>query len=105
MSPLARRLRAADYFTLGFGTMVGVGWLVLMDDWLARGGPVGVMLGFAIGGLALLPLAIVYGRLVTAIPDAGSEIAYVAGAFSWGAGSPPPCRVSWAHRTPVPWEA
>src|SRR5438552_10232135 len=77
-------LSTVEYFTLGFGTMVGVGWLVLMDDWLRRGGPVGVMLGFAIGGLALLPIALVYGRLVVAMPDAGSEIAYTARVFPPG---------------------
>ena len=105
MSPLARRLRAADYFTLGFGTMVGVGWLVLMDDWLARGGPVGVMLGFAIGGLALLPIAIVYGRLVTAIPDAGSEIAYVARIFSSRASFATGWMMMLAYLIVCPWEA
>ena len=41
MTRLARKLRVVDYFTLGFGTMVGAGWLVLMDDWLTRGGPAG----------------------------------------------------------------
>ena len=34
VTTLARKLRAVDYFTLGWGTMVGVGWLVIMDDWL-----------------------------------------------------------------------
>jgi hypothetical protein len=34
MSHLARKLRLTDYFTLAWGTMVGVGWLVVMDDWL-----------------------------------------------------------------------
>src|SRR2546422_1801626 len=47
-SSLARRLHSTDYFTLAFGTMVGAGWLVVMDDWLSRGGPLGVVLGFAI---------------------------------------------------------
>src|SRR6266576_3478483 len=84
MPTLARQLRITDYFTLGFGTMVGVGWLVLMDDWLQRGGPAGVVLGFAIGGLALVPIGLVYGRLVAAIPDAGSEIAYTAMVFRPG---------------------
>src|SRR5437016_6301374 len=73
MNQLARRLRTVDYFTLGFGTMVGVGWLILMDDWLQRGGPLGGILGFLIGATILLPVAYVYGRLVMAIPDAGSE--------------------------------
>ena len=62
------RLFAVEYFTFGFGTMVGVGWLVLMDDWLGRGGPAGTMLGFFLGGLLLLPIARVYGSLVRRIP-------------------------------------
>lgn len=62
--------------------MVGVGWLVVMDDWLQRGGPLGAILGFAIGGAALLPIGYVYGRLVIEIPDAGSEIAYTERVFS-----------------------
>jgi basic amino acid/polyamine antiporter, APA family len=82
MTTLARKLRALDYFTLAFGTMVGVGWLVVMDDWLLRGGPLGAILGFAIGGAALLPIGYVYGRLVIEIPDAGSEIAYTEKAFT-----------------------
>jgi len=48
-------------FALAFGTMVGVGWLVLMDDWLGRGGPLGAILGFALGGILLLPVGYVYG--------------------------------------------
>src|SRR5689334_13091424 len=81
---LARKLRTVDYFTLAFGTMVGTGWLVVMDDWLRRGGPLGAIAGFAVGGLILLPVGYVYGRLVMALPDAGSEIAYTARVFSPG---------------------
>jgi hypothetical protein len=55
MTQLARKLRVTDYFSLGWGTMVGVGWLVVMDDWLLRGGPLGGILGFAIGGILLAP--------------------------------------------------
>lgn len=81
MSHLARKLRLIDYFTLAWGTMVGVGWLVVMDDWLLRGGSLGALLGFAIGGVLLFPIGWVYGRLVTAMPDAAGEIAYTAAAF------------------------
>ncbi|HXJ96451.1 MAG TPA: APC family permease [Terriglobia bacterium] len=81
MVTLARKLRLTDYFTLAFGAMVGVGWLVVMDDWLGRGGPLGAILGFAAAGAALVPIGYVYGRLVQAIPDAGSEIAYTHRAF------------------------
>jgi len=81
MTTLARKLRGIDYFTLGWGTMVGVGWLVVMDDWLLRGGVLGAILGFAIGGALLFPVAYVYGRLVRAIPDAAGEVAYTAEVF------------------------
>ena len=52
-----------------------------MDDWLLRGGVLGAILGFAIGGALLLPIGYVYGRLVIAIPDAAGEIAYTARVF------------------------
>jgi amino acid transporter len=74
-------LSTVEYFTFGFGTMIGVGWVVLMDDWLSRGGPAGGMLGFLIGGLLLFPIAHTYGRLVQRIRDAGAEIAYTEGIF------------------------
>jgi amino acid permease len=50
ISQLHGSLSTVEYFTFGFGTMIGVGWLVLMDDWLSRGGPGGSMLGVLIGG-------------------------------------------------------
>lgn len=78
---LRRTLRAKEYFTLAFGSMVGVGWMLVIDDWLSRGGAAGAMLGFLIGGLALVPIAYVYGRLTERIPDAGSEIAYTRAVF------------------------
>ena len=81
MTTLARQLRVADYFTLAFGTMVGVGWLVLMDDWLGRGGPLGATLGFGLGGLILLPVGYVYGQWIQRLPDAAGEAAYTAQVF------------------------
>jgi APA family basic amino acid/polyamine antiporter len=78
---LARKLRLHDYFALAFGTMIGTGWLVLMDDWLGRGGPLGAALGFAIGGIILLPVGYVYGQWVKRLPDAAGEAAYTAQVF------------------------
>jgi basic amino acid/polyamine antiporter, APA family len=81
MPTLARKLRLHDYFALAFGTMIGTGWLVLMDDWLGRGGPAGAALGFAIGGVILLPVGYVYGQWVKRLPDAAGEAAYTAQVF------------------------
>ena len=105
MSVLARKLRLTDYFALAFGTMVGVGWLVVMDDWLARGGPVGAILGFAIGGALLLPVAYVYGQWVERLPDAAGEAAYAAQVFP----APVSYFTGWmmllAYFIVCPWEA
>jgi APA family basic amino acid/polyamine antiporter len=78
---LARKLRLHDYFALAFGTMVGTGWLVLIDDWLGRGGPLGGILGFVLGGIVLLPVGYVYSQWVLRLPDAAGEAAYTAQVF------------------------
>ena len=85
--------------------MIGVGWLVLMDDWLTRGGPGGAILGFLIGGLLLFPIARTYGQLVQRIPDAGAEIAYTESVMpplvSFGAG----WTMILSYAIVCPWEA
>lgn len=78
MITLAHRLRLVDYFALAFGVMVGTAWLVVMDDILQRGGPLGAILGFTAGALMLLPIGYVYGHLVRAVPDSAAEAAYLA---------------------------
>src|SRR5579864_3685792 len=105
MTNLARKLRVTDYFTLGWGTMVGVGWLVIMDDWLSRGGALGALLGFVIGGALLLPIGWVYGRLVMAMPDAAGEIAYSSAAFSRPVSFATGWMMMLAYFIVCPWEA
>jgi APA family basic amino acid/polyamine antiporter len=105
MSHLARKLRLTDYFTLAWGTMVGVGWLVVMDDWLLRGGSLGALLGFAVGGALLFPIGWVYGRLVAAMPDAAGEIAYTAAAFSRRISFSTGWMMMLAYFIVCPWEA
>src|SRR5258708_15960068 len=78
MTTVARKLHLADYCAMAFGVMVGPAWLVVMDDILERGGPLGALLGFTSGALMLLPIGYVYGHLVRAIPDAAAEAAYIA---------------------------
>ncbi|PYX00104.1 MAG: hypothetical protein DMG89_05575 [Acidobacteria bacterium] len=105
VTTLARKLRVVDYFTLGWGTMVGVGWLVVMDDWLLRGGVLGGILGFAIGGALLLPIGFVYGRLVMAMPDAAGEVAYTAKVFPRAISFAAGWMMLLAYFIVCPWEA
>jgi basic amino acid/polyamine antiporter, APA family len=105
VTTLARQLRVVDYFTLGWGTMVGVGWLVVMDDWLLRGGVLGGVVGFAIGGALLLPIGYVYGQLVSAMPDASGEVAYTAQVFPRGVSYATGWMMLLAYFIVCPWEA
>ena len=105
MTTLARKLRATDYFTLGWGTMVGVGWLVIMDDWLTRGGALGTVLGFLVGGALLFPIGWVYARLVVAMPDAAGEIAYTSAVFPRTVSFSTGWMMTLAYFIVCPWEA
>src|SRR5262249_13069100 len=104
-SHLARTLRTTEYFSLAFGAMVGVGWLVVIDDWLSRGGPGGAMLGFLLGGLSLLPVAYVYGKFVREIPDASAEVAYATTVFPKSIGFGAGWLMTLAYLIVCPWEA
>lgn len=105
MAQLAHKLRVVDYFALGWGTMVGVGWLVVMDDWLLRGGALGAILGFAIGGALLLPIGYVYGKLVAQIPDAAGEVAYTAKVLPRSVSFATGWMMMLAYFIVCPWEA
>jgi len=85
--------------------MVGAGWLVVMDDWLQRGGPLGAVLAFALGGAVLLPIGYVYGRMVMAMPDAASEIAYTGAVFRPGVSYATGWMMILAYLPVCPWEA
>src|SRR5579864_5770562 len=85
--------------------MVGVGWLVIMDDWLLRGGALGALLGFLIGGALLLPIGWVYGKLVVAMPDAAGEIAYTSAVFSRRISFATGWMMTLAYFIVCPWEA
>ncbi len=105
MTSLRRSLGALEYFTFGFGSTVGVGWVVVMDDWLGRGGPGGAVLGFLGAALLLLPIALTYGRLVQKIPDAGAEVAYTEPVFPRGVSFAAGWMMVLAYAIVCPWEA
>src|SRR6516225_1001878 len=85
--------------------MVGVGWLVVMDDWLLRGGSLGAVLGFAIGGVLLLPIGYVYSKLVVAMPDAAGEVAYTAAVFPQSVSFATGWMMVLSYFIVCPWEA
>lgn len=79
---LAKKLNIFDYFSIGFGSMIGVGWVIMVGDWINMGGGViATIIAFAIGAIILIPIALVYGELSVDMPVAGGAIAYSLNAF------------------------
>jgi len=73
---LEKGIKLRHYFVLGFGCIVGVGWVVVLGEWLEQAGPLGTLLGFAGGGSLMIIVGLCYGEMATMFPVAGGEIAY-----------------------------
>lgn len=75
---MKKTLSIWNFFTIGFGAIIGTGWVLLVGDWMViGGGPIAAMIAFFIGALFLLPIGAVFGELTSAIPISGGIIEYV----------------------------
>lgn len=73
---LSKVVTTTQYFTMAFGTIVGVGWVIYLGYWLSPAGPVGAVLGFALGALMMTLIAINYAETASVYPVSGGEMAY-----------------------------
>lgn len=95
-----------DFFMLGFGSMVGVGWAVSSNHWIAQaGGPIPAFIGFLLATLLLVPIGLCHGELLATLPKGGGVMVYTEKAF----GNKLSFMSSWflalAYLTILPWEA
>ena len=67
-----KALGTVDALFIGFGAMIGFGWVVLTGEWLSGAGTLGAILAFAVGGVIMCFVGTVYSELVAAMPHAGS---------------------------------
>ena len=65
-----------QYLALGFGTIIGSAWVILLGDWLGKAGPGGSVLGFLCGGVVVMAIGVCYAELTARLPEAGSEFIY-----------------------------
>ena len=67
---MQKTLSLWNFFTIGFGAIIGTGWVLMVGDWMIiGGGPVAAMIAFIIGA--------VFGELTAAIPISGGIVEYV----------------------------
>lgn len=80
-----RVLGRRDILALAFGAMIGWSWVVLTGAWIGSAGTVGAIAAFAIGGVAILLISLIYAELASALPFAGGEHVYSERALGSGA--------------------
>jgi amino acid transporter len=79
-----RVLGRRDALALAFGAIIGWSWVLLTGRWVQTGGAGGAMLAFAIGGIAMILIGLVYAELTAAMPKAGGEHVFARRAFGAG---------------------
>ncbi|RBP62235.1 amino acid/polyamine/organocation transporter (APC superfamily) [Brevibacterium sanguinis] len=72
-----KALGTVDALFIGFGAMIGFGWVVLTGEWLNGAGTMGAILAFVVGGIIMCFVGTVYSELVAAMPHAGGEHNYL----------------------------
>ena len=88
-NPEKKGVSAIDFFCIGFGAIVGVGWAVSINNWMSgSGGPIPAGLGYIAALIMMVPIALCYCELVPALPVAGGGMAFAFRAFNDKAGRP-----------------
>ncbi len=65
-----------DYFSLAFGSMIGIGWVVSVPAWMSAAGSIGAILAILITMGLIIPIGFVYGELTSSLRISGGEFAY-----------------------------
>ncbi|TFJ91574.1 APC family permease [Lentibacillus salicampi] len=73
---LKRSLKPHWVWAIALGSSIGWGAFVQPTTWMSTAGPLGVILGFGIGALLMMLIAVSYGFLIKSFPVSGGEFAY-----------------------------
>ncbi len=94
-----------DFFTLGFGAMIGIGWSVTLNNiFINSGGPLSAILGFAIATICIIPVSLAFAEMTPAMPVAGGVVVYSIRAMGKRAGFLSGWFVAMAYISLLPWE-
>ena len=97
---------AVDFFCIGFGAIVGVGWAVSINGWMSScGGPVPAAIGYLVALIMMVPIALCYCELVPMLPVAGGGMAFAYRAFNDKAAVLSGWAAFGAFVAIIPWEA
>lgn len=75
-SQLSKDIGPRQFFSLAFGSIIGVGWVVALGSWLNQAGPLGAIIGIIGGGLLMMLIGFCYIEMSTMFPMSGGEVVY-----------------------------
>jgi amino acid transporter len=73
---LEKSYKAHWVWAIALGSSIGWGAFVQPANWMNAAGPVGAIIGFIIGALLMMIIAVSYGFLIESFPVSGGEFAY-----------------------------
>lgn len=73
---LSKHLKPHWVWAIALGSAVGWGAFILPADWIATAGPLGALLGLAVGGGLMIVVGVSYGFLARTFPVSGGAFAY-----------------------------
>ncbi|MFW3616800.1 APC family permease [Billgrantia antri] len=73
---LKKCLKPHWVWAIAFGSAIGWGSFVLPADWIATAGPLGAIIGLAIGALLMIVIGVSYGFLIKIFPVTGGGFSY-----------------------------
>ena len=106
MAAGGKKVSAIDFFCIGFGAIVGVGWAVSINSWMAgSGGPLPAAVGYILALIIMIPIALCYCELCAMLPVSGGGMAYAFRAFGDNIAFISGWAAFGAFITIIPWEA
>ena len=99
-------IASLDFFCIGFGAIVGVGWAVSINRWMASsGGPLPAATGYLLALVVMIPMALCYCELCPMLPVSGGGMAYAYRAFGERVAFVSGWAAFGAFVTIIPWES
>lgn len=100
------KVSAIDFFCIGFGAIVGVGWAVSINSWIGgSGGPLPAASGYIMALVLMVPIALCYCELCSMLPVSGGGMAYAFRAFGDNVAFISGWAAFGAFISIIPWEA
>lgn len=79
---LLKVLENWDALALGFGAMIGFGWVLLTGAWISAAGTGGAVLAMVTGGVIMSVVGLTYAQLTAAMPRREASSTSYSGAWA-----------------------